>query len=83
MKKEIVNNLGQKLTFDSVNGVLKVSVCNGLTNAAFDLPNTEAKAFFESAHAVVADVLSQPLTEEQQRAISERWGNPNSNKQPF
>lgn len=83
MKKEIVNNLGQKLTFESVNGVLKVSVCNGLTNAAFDLPNTEAKAFFESAHAVVADVLTQPLTEEQQRAISERWGSPKSNKQPF
>lgn len=82
MKKEFVNNLGQKLTFESVNGVLKVSVCNGLTNAAFDLPNTEAKAFFESAHAVVADVLSQLLTEEQQRAISERWGT-NSNKQPF
>ena len=83
MKKEIVNNLGQFLTFESVNGVLKVSVSNGLTNAAFDLPNTEAKAFFESAHAVVADVLGQPLTEEQQRAISERWGSPNSNKQPF
>lgn len=83
MKKEIINNLDQKLTFESVNGGLKVSVCNGSTNACFDLPSTEARAFFENANAVAADVLSQPLTEEQKRAISERWGCPNSNKQPF
>lgn len=83
MKKEVFNKQGQKLSFESANGVLTVSIFDGAKTTSFDVPNTGCAALYEDFHKVAHDVIRQPLTEEQQRAISERWGGERSDKQPF